>query len=109
MLLAAGFFVVQGSSGAVLIGAGLALGSMAGLELSIREHLSGYRSHTLMLAGAPAVAVVALLFYLAPGDLRPAIPLAGGAVVFVAATIGLRALFRKRSGGLNLKIRGFRG
>lgn len=109
LMLIGGFFVVQGSRGAVMIGAGLALGSLAGLELSIREHLSGYRSHTLLLAGAPAVLVIALLFYLAPEGLRPALPLAGGAVTFGVAALGLRAVFRNRSGGLNLKIRGFRG
>jgi hypothetical protein len=108
-LLIGGFFVVQGSTGALMIGAGLALGSLAGLEVSIREHLSGYRSHTLILAGAPAVLVIALLFYFGPERLSPALPLAGGAVMFVAAILALRAVFRNSSGGLNVKIRGFRG
>ena len=34
-----------------MIAAGVALASLAGLELSIREHLAGYRSHSTVLAG----------------------------------------------------------
>ena len=45
--------------------------SLAGLELAIREHFAGYRSHTLVLAAVPAVAVLAVLFYLAPEGLAP--------------------------------------
>ena len=56
-MLVAGF-VVQGGRGPVLIGVGLVLGALAGLELSIREHFAGYRSHTLVLSGALAVAVL---------------------------------------------------
>src|SRR3712207_3872802 len=51
ILLVAGF-VTEPPRGAIMIGAGLVLGSLAGLELSLREHLAGYRSHTLLLAGA---------------------------------------------------------
>ena len=109
VMLGGGFFFADGSRGALMIGAGLVLGSLAGLELSVREHLSGYRSHTLILAGAPAVLAVGVLFFVAPESLRPALPLAGGAVAFGLATLGLRALFRNRSGGLNLRVRGFRG
>ncbi len=57
-MLVVGFFVGDGR-GAVLIATGLALGSLAGLELSIREHFAGYRSHTTLLAGAAAVATLA--------------------------------------------------
>src|SRR6476469_6902499 len=51
VMLVVGFFV-GGTRGPALLGTGLALGSLAGLELSIREHFGGYRSHTLLLAGA---------------------------------------------------------
>ena len=64
-MLILGFFVVGGSRGPILIAAGLALGSIGGLELSIREHFAGYRSHTAVLAGVPALIVLGLLFYLA--------------------------------------------
>ena len=98
VLLVAGFFVPP-PRGGVMIGVGLGLGSLAGLELGIREHFSGYRSHTLLLGGAAGVAVMAILFALGPDSL----PLAGavgiGAVVFAAASYGFALAFRRRSGG----------
>src|SRR3954454_22820764 len=56
-------FVVGGTRGKVMLTASLALGSLAGLELSIREHFAGYRSHTTLLAGACAFASMALVFF----------------------------------------------
>ena len=49
VMLVVGLFV-RGPQGAALLGTGLALGALAGLELSIREHFGGYRSHTALLA-----------------------------------------------------------
>ena len=34
------------------IAAGLAIASIGGLELAVREHVTGFRSHTTLLAGA---------------------------------------------------------
>src|SRR3954449_8784068 len=51
LLLIAGFFVPP-PQGFVMIAVGLGLGSLAVLELSVREHLAGYRSHTLVLSAA---------------------------------------------------------
>ncbi len=109
VVLLIGGFIVSGSQGAVMIGTGLALGSLGGLELSIREHFAGYRSHTLLLAGAPAVIVLAALFFLAPAALPPIARLAVVAAVFALAAWGLAAVFRRRSGGYAFRIRGFRG
>ena len=78
-MLVVGLFV-GGSQGTVLLTTGLALGSLAGLELSVREHFAGYRSHTALLAAAAAVATLALLFYAAPDLLPPAGRLAVAAV-----------------------------
>src|SRR4051812_2015490 len=50
ILLVASFFVGGSRRGPMLLG-GLALGSLAGLELSIREHFGGFRSHSALLAG----------------------------------------------------------
>jgi hypothetical protein len=92
-------FVLGGSRGAVLIAAGLALGSIGGLEVSIREHFAGYRSHTAVLASVPALIVLGLLFYLAPAGLPGLARLAIAVAVFaVAATLLMRA-FSSRSGG----------
>src|SRR4051794_7558764 len=54
VLLVAGFFVTP-PQGVVMIGVGLGLGSLAGLELAIREHFAAYRSHNLLLAAAVGV------------------------------------------------------
>jgi hypothetical protein len=102
MLVAA--FAVPGPRSTVLLGTGLALGSLAGLELSIREHFAGYRSHTLLLAGAAAVATLAFLFYVVPDLLPPAARLAVAGVVAALAAFCLARAFQSRSGRL-MKIR----
>ena len=104
VLLVLGFFFVQGERGVLMIGVGVALGSLAGLELSIREHFGGYRSHTTLLSGVVAALVLAGLVYLGPGGLPPVARLliAGGA--FGLCAWGLAAAFRRRA-GVAFKIR----
>lgn len=97
LMLIAGLFV-QGSQGRVLLSTGLALGALAGLELSIREHFAGYRSHTLLLAAAAAVATLALFFYALPDALPPAGRLVAAAIVGGLAGFGLARAFRARTG-----------
>jgi hypothetical protein len=96
MLVAA--LIVNGQRSTVLLVTGLALGSIAGLELSIREHFSGYRSHTALLAGAAGVAALALLFYVVPDLLPPVGRLAVGALVTAGAAYWLVRVFRNRAG-----------
>lgn len=103
VLLVVGF-VLGGSRGAVMIAAGLALGSIGGLDVSIREHFAGYRSHTLVLAGVPALIVLGLLFYLAPAGLPQLARLAIAVAVFAAAAVLLMRTFSSRSGGDRLRI-----
>jgi hypothetical protein len=88
--------------GKVRFGAGLAVAALAGLELSLREHLAGYRSHTTLLSGVAAFAVVAVLT-LAAGHSRLWIVALSAAVVFVGCFYGLRELFKRRSGGLGFR------
>jgi hypothetical protein len=83
------------------IGVGAALGALGGLEVSVREHFAGYRSHTTLLAGTAFVVVTGVLFYLAKVIL--AIALAGGAVAFLASFVVLRRAFRRASGGYSFK------
>ena len=97
-----GFFFVGGTAGTRVIVAGLAIASLAGLELSIREHFGGYRSHTLLLAGAAAVATMLGLYYLA--DLDPTLCIAAAALVLAGGFWALAAAFRRRSGRL-VKLR----
>jgi RsiW-degrading membrane proteinase PrsW (M82 family) len=95
----------EGTNQAILIGTGLLLCSVAGLELAIREHLGGYRSHTLVLAAVPAVAVLGVLFYLAPAGIGPPIRLAIAAAVFGLCAWGFTVAFRNRSGGYNFRVK----
>jgi len=104
ILLGLGFLVVQGEQGAVMIAVGIALGSLAGLELSIREHFAGYRSHTLLLSGVAGAGTLALLLYLGPGDLDQGARLAIAAAVFGLFAWSLAAAFRRRA-GVAFKVR----
>jgi len=98
-----GGFIVQGSRGVLMIGTGAAFCSLGGLELSIREHFAGYRSHTFLLAAAVAVAVLAALYYFAP-DLSVAVRLAVAGVAFALVAWALVRAFRRRA-GLAFKLR----
>ena len=89
------------------IGIGVVLGALGGLEVSVREHLAGYRSHTTLLSGAVFVLVTGVLFYLA--DLILAVCLAIGAAAFLVSFIALRRAFHRASGGLSYRIGGLRG
>lgn len=89
------------------IGVGVVLAGLGGLEVSVREHLAGYRSHTTLLAGTVFVIVTGTLFYLAGQIL--AIALAVGAITFLAAFVGLRRAFQKASGGLSFRAGGLGG
>jgi hypothetical protein len=89
------------------LGVGIVLGALGGLEVSVREHFAGYRSHSTLLAGAVFVLVTGGLLYLS--GLILAICLAVGAVAFAAAFLALRAAFRRASGGLSYRVGGLRG
>lgn len=102
-----GFVIgVETARGRVLLLAAIALGSLAGLEMAIRDHFAGYRSHTTLLSGAAAVvAVIAAHFLLgaiAP-SLPPAVLFVIAAVVFAAVFPLLRRAFQRRSGGLSFR------
>src|SRR4051794_29163447 len=99
VLLVAGF-IVRGERGASMIIGGMALASLAGLELSIREHFAGFRSHTTLLAGAVGFAALALTFYVTR-DRVLMLPVA--AVVFGGAFLVLRQVFVRRSGGVGFR------
>jgi hypothetical protein len=108
VLLVVGF-VAGGAQGTVLIVAGLGLASLGGLELAVREHFSGYRSHTTLLAALVAVVCLAILFLGASDLMAPVARIAVAAGVFGLAAWGLTVVFRRASGGLAFRIRGFRG
>jgi hypothetical protein len=100
-LIVAGVLTDGGRRGA-LLGCGFALVSLAGLELALREHFSGYRSHSTLLAGACAIVIAAPLFLWT--DLPQIALLAIGVGVFVLLLTRLRRAFRARSGGLGFRV-----
>ena len=90
-----------------LIGVGVGLAAVGGMEVAIREHFAGYRSHTTLLAGFVFVVVVGVLFYAAGLVLAYALPI--GAVCFLVAFYLARRAFQRASGGLSFRIGGMRG
>jgi len=85
------------------LGIGLALGSLGGLELSIREHFAGYRSHTTLLAGVVFVLSCIVSYFF--------LELVLWQCLIIGFTLGgvswwlLRQKFIKASGGLSYKLR----
>jgi hypothetical protein len=100
LALLIGGFVMQGDRGVTMIVAGMTLGLLAGLELTIREHFAGYRSHSSVLAGAVAVLALAITFAV---GLPPPVKLLIGALAFASAFYAFREAFKRRSGGLGFR------
>jgi hypothetical protein len=99
VLLIVGFFM-QDTRGIVMIAAGISLCSLAALELTLREHFAGYRSHSSVLAGFSAVIVLGLGFVLGWPQL---VKVAAGAAAFVVGFYLFREAFKRRSGGLGFR------
>ena len=95
---------VGGDRSIALLATGLALGSLGGLELSIREHFAGYRSHTAMLAGAAGGRRARGAFLRRPRPLPRPGRLAVGARGRRRRGLVLARAFRDRSGQLG-KVR----
>jgi hypothetical protein len=102
VVLILGSFAAQGETGGVMFIAGLLLGTLAGLEVSIREHFAGFKSHTTLLAGSLAVISITVIA-LAAGKVFVPILLASGVGVFALAFWTLREAFRRRSGGVSFR------
>ena len=64
VLLVVGLVNADTPRGRATLLVGLALGSLGGLDTAAREHFAGYKSHTTVLAGVPAVALAAVLYFL---------------------------------------------
>jgi hypothetical protein len=80
---------------------GLALVTVASLELSLREHFAGYRSHSSLLSGAAVVLVVAPLASFT--GLSRIVLIVIGIVVFAGCFLLLRGAFQRRTGGLGFR------
>lgn len=102
IVLIVGGLIVGGNQGVIMFAAGLALGSLAGLEVSIREHFAGYRSHTSLLAGALAVLAITVIA-LAAGKVLVPVLLGIGLAVFGVSFWTFREAFKRRSGGISFR------
>jgi hypothetical protein len=105
ILLGIGLIVwgaVSGDAGEERLLAGLVIASLGGGELALREHLSGFRSHSSLLAGVAAfMAVTVVALGLGPVQLWVLTGL--GFAVFGVTFYGMRELFKRRSGGLSFR------
>jgi lysylphosphatidylglycerol synthetase-like protein (DUF2156 family) len=81
---------------------GLVLASLGGLDTALREHFNGYRSHSTVLAGLPAVLAAGVLFFARAPWLAV---LAAGLAVFLAGFWAFRTAFRRRSGGVAFRVK----
>jgi len=97
--------LIAGSTTA--IGIGVACAGIGGLEVAIREHFAGYRSHTTLLAGFVFVLVTGLTWYV--GNTILAVALAVGAIASAITFYLARRAFQRASGGLSFRIGGMRG
>ena len=95
-------FLSGRDAGEERVAAGLLLASLGGGELALREHLGGYRSHSALLAGVAAFAVVTVVA-LTLGPVKVWVLLLVGAAVFGAAFQAMREVFKRRSGGLGFR------
>jgi hypothetical protein len=96
VLLVVGALDYESDRGKLLLVAGMVLGSLAGLDTAVREHLTGYRSHTTVISALPAVLAAATLFF--AGAPWPAV-VAAAVAVFAGAFWALRRTFLRRARG----------
>ena len=86
--------------GRIALLCGLVLASLGGLDTALREHFNGFRSHSSLLAGLPAVLVAGALFF---GRAPWIAVVAAGVLVFALGFWAFRTAFRRRSGGLSFR------
>ena len=91
------------TSNPVQLTIGVGLGMLGGLELAIREHFAGFRSHTTLLAGFVFVVAVGVTFYAARLVLWQSLLI--GVALALPTFWALRKKFEKASGGLTYKLR----
>lgn len=100
ILLAVGFFST-GDTRLTLIVVGFALVAVSAIELAIREHFAGFRSHTTLLAAATVI------FPLVPLTVVLSVPrlptLVAGAALFGVMFVLLRSVFTRRAGGFGFR------
>ena len=91
-----GFF----TRGTALLATGLVLVTLGALEVAIREHVAGFRSHSALLAGLAAAAVLSVGLVT---QLPRVVVLVVAVVVGGTAFWALRGFFARRAGGLSFR------
>jgi hypothetical protein len=81
--------------GRIAIIFGVVLASVAGLDTALREHFSGFRSHSALLGSLPAVVVAFLLALLGAS---PAVIMVVTALAFGTGLFAFRTRFKRRTG-----------
>ena len=87
-------------NGVQLIVFGLTLVTLATVELSVREHLAGYRSHSSLLAGCAALLAAVPVVLFVPGTAKAIVILVAAVAYFLVFRL-LRDVFRRRTGGMS--------
>lgn len=91
----------------LILFSGLGLVSVAALELAIREHFAGYRSHSSLLAAVTAIGAAALLWAVSASRVVGRLPqealLVVGILVGALAFRALRGEFARRARGLTFR------
>jgi hypothetical protein len=86
---------LTGDRGRLLFAFGMALGALGGLDTAAREHFAGWASHTAVLAGVPAVALGAVLYFARAPWIAV---VAAMVVVFAGAAVLLDRAWRRGAG-----------
>jgi hypothetical protein len=100
VLIVIGFFSLSDRRGGMLIVLGLVLGSLGGLDTVVREHFAGFRSHSALLAGVPAVLAAGILFFARAPWIALVVAFV---VIFAGAFAAFRRVFRRSTGGLSFR------
>jgi hypothetical protein len=85
----------EGGRGPVLIGAGALVLTVVVVEMCIREHFAGFRSHSLMLALVPVALVHSFLFFVVTESWSGPVALFVDISVGVALGLVLHARYRE--------------
>jgi hypothetical protein len=82
------------SSAPLALGVGIVICTLGVAEFSVREHFSGYRSHTVLLAAIPAIGIGVALIALVGGSLTRGPLMLTVVPVFIVCFWLLRKRFR---------------
>jgi hypothetical protein len=95
VLIVLGLISFDTDRGRAMLLCGMLLGSLGGFDTAAREHFAGYHSHSMILAGVPAIGLAAILYFAAVP--WPAV-VAGAVIAFAVAVALLARAYEQRTG-----------